>query len=147
MSLLPPQKLNADGVHAMNLTSLFTRSPSREMALTKQLYKQLLSPPRHEVLLEPGDLIYNAPWWWHEVENEDKFTVGVAVRHVPPPFSKAPSWVNHSIFTMCGVYPLGRAITYIHWLARKITRSRKPLRDILHPLNAKIMSSTYKKDE
>lgn len=21
--------------------------------------------PRFEVTLEPGDLLYNAPWWWH----------------------------------------------------------------------------------
>ncbi len=107
----------------------------------------LFRPPRHEVLLEPGDAIYNAPWWWHEVENEDDFTVGVAVRHTPPPFSKAPSWANHSIFTMCGVYPLGRTITYVHWLAQKLTGYRTPLRDILHPLNAKIISSTYEKAE
>ena len=33
--------------------------------------------PRLEVILEPGDVLFNAPWWWHTVENLDDLTVGL----------------------------------------------------------------------
>jgi hypothetical protein len=36
--------------------------------------------PRYEVILEPGDVLLNAPWWWHEVSNLGDESVGVATR-------------------------------------------------------------------
>lgn len=36
--------------------------------------------PRYEVVLEPGDVLFNPPWWWHQVENLDETTVGCASR-------------------------------------------------------------------
>jgi hypothetical protein len=36
--------------------------------------------PRLEVLLEPGDVLINPPWWWHEIENVTPTTVAVATR-------------------------------------------------------------------
>jgi len=104
----------------------------------------LFRPPLHEFVLEPGDLFYNAPWWWHEVENLDPFSVGVAVRHTPPPFASSPSWANQSLFTLAGIYPVGRSMTYAHWLVQKLTGYKKPLREILHPINNKAFANLYK---
>ena len=36
--------------------------------------------PKYEVILEPGDMLYIPPWWWHYVHNETNFTIGCAVR-------------------------------------------------------------------
>jgi hypothetical protein len=61
--------------------------------------------PRYEVELEPGDLLYNAPWWWHEVRNLSPLTIACAVRHVPPIFGPSPTIRNHPVFTAWSVYP------------------------------------------
>lgn len=36
--------------------------------------------PKYEIVLEPGDVLYNPPWWWHYVKNESDFTIGCAIR-------------------------------------------------------------------
>ena len=36
--------------------------------------------PYYEVILEPGDVLFVPPWWWHYVKNETDFTIGCAVR-------------------------------------------------------------------
>jgi len=36
--------------------------------------------PKYEVILEPGDMLYIPPWWWHYVHNETDFTIGCAIR-------------------------------------------------------------------
>lgn len=36
--------------------------------------------PSYVVTLEPGDVLYNPPWWWHGIRNETETTVGVASR-------------------------------------------------------------------
>ena len=37
--------------------------------------------PRYDIVLEPGDILWNAPWWWHRIENGDGFNVGLAIRN------------------------------------------------------------------
>jgi hypothetical protein len=37
--------------------------------------------PSLRVVLEAGDVLYMAPWWWHSVRNLDAFTAGCAVRY------------------------------------------------------------------
>ncbi|MFT4623688.1 MAG: hypothetical protein ACI8PZ_002344 [Myxococcota bacterium] len=90
--------------------------------------------PRQQATLEPGDLLYNAPWWWHEVENLDVFNVGCAVRHVPRPFRRAPSWSNHRLFTATSLYPALRAATYAHYLRYRLTGDTTPFREVLNRL-------------
>ena len=38
------------------------------------------SCPKYEVILEPGDVLYNPAWWWHEVQNITEQSIGVATR-------------------------------------------------------------------
>jgi len=95
----------------------------------------LLRLPRMEVTLEPGDLLYNGPWWWHEVENLDDFTVGCAVRHIPPPLRASPSWSNQPVLTGASMYPVVRAFSFFHWLRHRLTGYATPIRDLLHPLS------------
>ena len=64
--------------------------------------------PRYEVVLEPGDLLYNAPWWWHDVRNLDDYTVGCALRYRPGSFPfDDPSFSNRFLYTALSLYPLG----------------------------------------
>ena len=86
------------------------------------------SLPRHEITLEPGDLLYNAPWWWHEVENLDALNVGCAIRHLPPPFQSHPTWANNRLWTALSLYPMGVAVTLANYLAHRVRRSTRPVR-------------------
>ena len=36
--------------------------------------------PKYEVILEPGDVLFVPPWWWHYVHNETDFTIACAIR-------------------------------------------------------------------
>lgn len=36
--------------------------------------------PIYRVTLEPGDVLFNPPWWWHAIRNISPTTVGVASR-------------------------------------------------------------------
>lgn len=36
--------------------------------------------PLYQATLEPGDVLFNPPWWWHAIRNIDEKTVGVASR-------------------------------------------------------------------
>ena len=83
--------------------------------------------PRYEVVLEPGDLLLNTSWWWHEVENLDPVTIGCAVRHAPPPFEKPACWDNHPFFTAISTYPIFRALVYAHYARQKLTGHDTPL--------------------
>ncbi|RUM54670.1 MAG: hypothetical protein DSY87_00140 [Methylococcus sp.] len=46
----------------------------------------LLKLPRYEIILEPGDMLFNAHWWWHGVSNLSDFSIAVANR-----------WTNHPV--------------------------------------------------
>lgn len=76
--------------------------------------------PRFEVVLEPGDLLYNPPWWWHEVDNLDDLTLGVALRHVPPPTQGMPTWSNHKVWSLLSSWPAAQAGITAHWAASKV---------------------------
>jgi len=36
--------------------------------------------PVYTAILNPGDVLFNPPWWWHAIKNIDEKTVGVASR-------------------------------------------------------------------
>ena len=72
--------------------------------------------PRYEVVLEPGDVFFNPPWWWHKVENLDDFTVGVAVRDHQTYWQ---SWANNPLYMMLSPY-VYRLHPFVLWLADKL---------------------------
>jgi hypothetical protein len=36
--------------------------------------------PVYTSVLEPGDVLFNPPWWWHSIKNITPKTVGIATR-------------------------------------------------------------------
>jgi Cupin-like domain len=71
--------------------------------------------PRYEVELEPGDLLYNAPWWWHDVENLSDFTVACAARcHLI-----WQNYTNNLTFTLSSAYPFH---VLMHYAGRYFSR-------------------------
>lgn len=64
---------------------------------------------RYTTILEPGDILFDAPWFWHGVENlgnEDDLVIGVASRYMTPFFSS--SFANNWLFTMIGIMSIAR---------------------------------------
>lgn len=50
--------------------------------LMKERFDFFKHIPVYKVILEPGDILYNPPWWWHDVRNVTSFTMGCASRWV-----------------------------------------------------------------
>lgn len=78
--------------------------------------------PRLTVTLEPGDLLYNPPWWWHEVVNDGE-TIGCALRHVPRPFERSPTVANHRLFSLLSIYPKLWAFSAMDYARHRMRRS------------------------
>ena len=73
-SCLLKGRLSLSGIHAQTLFDM----PDRSIKIPPEIFNHL---PRYEVLLEPGDIIWNPPWWWHRVHNvSDKLNIGMAIR-------------------------------------------------------------------
>lgn len=92
--------------------------------------------PRFEVILEPGDVLFNAPWWWHSVENLDELTVGCAVRQL----NFQADFHNNFLFTMFSYQPLLHLWKSLFNIKRKLTKEQRIFRDImLSELDRKII--------
>jgi len=72
--------------------------------------------PKFEVTLEPGDVLYNPPWWWHYVRNESDFTIGCAVRDHKTYWQ---SFKNNPMYMLMSPYPI-YINPFILWLIHKI---------------------------
>jgi len=59
--------------------------------------------PKYEVILEPGDVLFVAPWWWHQVTNITDFTIGCSVRDHSVYW---PSFKNNPMYMLMSPYPL-----------------------------------------
>lgn len=88
--------------------------------------------PRYQVTLNPGDVLFNAPWWWHEVHNLDDFTIGSAVRWMPTPPQSCTSWGNNFGFTALSVYPFMRAMAWAHRARQLLTGNQAPISDVFN---------------
>lgn len=95
--------------------------------------------PRFTVTLEPGDLLYNAPWWWHEVDNLDDFTVGCAVRHLVPPLQRSPTVQNNPIYSLASAYPKFHAVALGHWAKQRVLGGDDSLRDFASELQVRAL--------
>ena len=62
------------GIHAQTLFDM----PDTPLSEYPEILEYI---PRYDVVLEPGDILWNAPWWWHRIENGDGFNVGLAIRN------------------------------------------------------------------
>jgi hypothetical protein len=64
---------------------------------------------RYTAVLEPGDILFDAPWFWHGVENlgsQDDFVIGVASRYMTPLFSS--SFKNNWLLTAIGILSIAK---------------------------------------
>lgn len=92
--------------------------------------------PRWSVILEPGDVLFNAPWWWHSVENLDDLTVGCAVRQL----NFQADFHNNFLFTIFSYQPLLHLWKSLFNIKRKLTKEQRIFRDImLSELDRKII--------
>ena len=64
------------GIHAQTLFDM----PDTDLSTYPKILKHL---PRYDIILEPGDILWNAPWWWHRIENvnSDELNIGLAIRN------------------------------------------------------------------
>ena len=53
------------------------RANKRFLAHEYPLYNAI---PKLKIILEPGDLLINPPWWWHAINNKTDVTISVATR-------------------------------------------------------------------
>jgi hypothetical protein len=83
--------------------------------------------PYYDVVLEPGDVLYNGPWWWHQVENIDRLNVGCAIRLG----QWAADYRNNATFTMLSVQPQLYALKVVYLLERLMKRHEKDFRTYL----------------
>ena len=38
--------------------------------------------PKYRTVLNKGDVLLNPPWWWHEIQNQTPFSIGIATRWI-----------------------------------------------------------------
>ncbi len=73
-SCLLKGRVAQNGIHGQTLFDM----PDTNLNDYPNIFKYL---PRYEVTLEPGDVLWNAPWWWHRIRNENGPSIGMAIRN------------------------------------------------------------------
>lgn len=99
--LLPSLNKNGLSVYTM------TRLGSGKVGTTASPWLNKLE--RYTVTLEPGDIIFDAPWFWHGVENignSDELVIGTAVRYATPRFQA--SFKNNWFLTLIGIASIAK---------------------------------------
>ena len=91
-SCLLKARVAETGIHAQTLFDM----GDIDIDKTPSVFKYL---PRYEVVMEPGDVLYNSPWWWHRIRNYDGLSIGMAIRN-----NKVTklNLLNNFTFTMSG---------------------------------------------
>jgi hypothetical protein len=99
--LLP--SLNKNGLSVYTLTRLGSGKANTEPS------PWLSKLERYTAILEPGDILFDAPWFWHGVENignQDDLVIGVASRYMTPLFSS--SFKNNWLLTAIGIFSIAK---------------------------------------
>jgi hypothetical protein len=99
--LLP--SLNPNGLSVYTMTRLGSGKIGTEPS------PWLSKLERYSAILEPGDLFFDAPWFWHGVENispEEDLVIGVASRYMTPLFSS--SFKNNWLLTSLGIASIAK---------------------------------------
>ena len=75
-SCLLKGRVSESGIHAQTLFDM----PDTNLSTYPNILKHL---PRYDITLEPGDILWNAPWWWHRIENvnSEGLNIGLAIRN------------------------------------------------------------------
>jgi hypothetical protein len=73
-SCLLKGRVSSSGIHAQTLFDM----PDTRLSEYPDIFKFL---PRYKVTLEPGDVLWNAPWWWHRIKNGPGESIGMAIRN------------------------------------------------------------------
>tara|TARA_Y100001980_G_C14556324_1_gene347380 strand:- start:6291 stop:7406 length:1116 start_codon:yes stop_codon:yes gene_type:complete len=75
-SCLLKGRVAESGIHAQTLFDM----PDTDLSSYPKILKHF---PRYDITLEPGDILWNAPWWWHRIENinEEGLNIGLAIRN------------------------------------------------------------------
>lgn len=83
--------------------------------------------PYFRIVLEPGDLLYNAPWWWHRVGNLTDLTMGCAVRYM----KLSADLRNNPLLTLMSESPRLTTKHYLYALRERLLGDKKVLRDFM----------------
>ena len=83
--------LSKYGMYAVSEIGFFS---SEDYEARYREFPHLAALPKMSVVLEEGDVLYNPPWWWHNVRNLTPFTVGCATRFAAHPtnLGRAPQF-------------------------------------------------------
>jgi hypothetical protein len=73
-SCLLKGRVASNGIHAQTLFDM----PDTDINTYPTALKHF---PRYEITLEPGDILWNAPWHWHRIRNHDGLSIGMAIRN------------------------------------------------------------------
>jgi hypothetical protein len=106
--------------------------------------------PKYEVILEPGDVLFVPPWYWHYVHNETDFTIGCAVRDhtvYKQGFQNNPLFMLLSPYFNLKLSPLFlKTVEFIKGRNFLLRESAKSDKQIMKHLTGKLVDSTDSQD-
>ena len=73
-SCLLKGRVSQKATHAQTLFDM----PDTKLSIIPKMLKHF---PRYDITLAPGDILWNAPWWWHRIENSEGLSIGIAIRN------------------------------------------------------------------
>ena len=92
-SCLLKGRVAPSGIHGQ---TLFEMNDHRDLSQYPEIYKYL---PRYEVSLDPGDILWIPPWWWHRIRNDPGLSIGIAIRNNKV---TALNLLNNATYTLAG---------------------------------------------
>ena len=101
--------------------------------------------PKYEVILEPGDVLFVPPWYWHHVKNVSNFTIGIAIRDhtaYKQSFQNNPLFMRLSPYLNLKLHPLFlKTVEFFKGRNFLLKESAKSDKQIMKHLTGKLMDS------